>query len=289
MNNQSGLDIGTIDRLKELGLTEYEAKIYLTLVARSPLAVNDISVSSEVPMSKIYGVLGKLESGGWIGVTPERPKKYRATDPRITIDHACSRAIEKLESSRSMLLKNLSELYDKRRSDAEAPEFQVIHGNANILNRMKEIIGSEAGVITVVLAFVNLRTAERVYELIKEMPAHKYVIIINDKAALRAYSGLLAKAPYFSTIETHEKWIESVLFVYTEKRGLYCSIDGDDFRMALDIMDTGFLELMKKLFEASHGQTFTDLGAHGSHADKLTAHKATVKGTLDKLMSAHKK
>lgn len=280
MKNDSRRDAEVYERLKELGLTEYEARIYFTLVARSPIAVNDISAEADVPMSKIYGVLSKLENGGWIGVVPERPKKYQATDPKVCVDLACSNAIDRLESTRRVLLDSLSELYEKRAADAVTPEFQVVHGTINILNHLKEILVQETGIVTVVIAFISLRTAGKVHEIIAGNTAEKRIIIINSKDELKAYGKLLGNMPGVTAIEADEKWIEGVLFVYTENRGIYCSVEGNEYRMALDIMDRGFLELIKMLFEMSHPEPDTVPGQ--------PHHQAIVKGTIDRFLNMHK-
>ncbi len=60
--------------------------------------------------------------------------------------------------------------------------------------------------------------------------------------------------PYIKALGVPHSWFEGVVFVYTDSRGMYFNIDGDEFKMALVIRDRGFLELIKMLLERSHSQ-----------------------------------
>ncbi len=263
MKNASQWDTEILEQLKELGLTEYDAKVYYILVSQGTLTAIDISRESGVPMSKIYVVLGRLENGGWISAIPERPKKYRAVDPGVTIDQASSLAISRLENSKSVLLKSLKETYDKRPDDAEASEFLVVRGTVNIMNHFKEIAGSQNKGITVMMAFVNLRAIERVYELLNKYDGDKQIIIVNENDAINKiaesfshvpYIKLFSHAPYSKSLGVPHSWFEGVVFVYTDQSGMYFDVGGDEFKMALVIRDRGFLELIKMLLERSHSQ-----------------------------------
>lgn len=248
MKNTPQWNTEILERLKELGLTEYDAKVYYILVSRGTLTAVDISRESGVPMSKIYVILNRLENAGWISVVPERPKKYRAVDPEVMINQASSLAISRLENSKNVLLKSLKEIYDKRPDDIEASEFLVVHGTVNIINHFKEIIGSQDEGITVMLAFVNSRTVERVYELLSEYGGNKQIIIVNEKDAIKKIAESFAYIPYLKTFGVPHDWFEGVVFVYTEDRGMYFNVDVDEFKMSLVIRDRGFLELIKMLF-----------------------------------------
>ncbi len=288
MKNAAQWDTEAIERLKELGLTEYDAKVYYTLVAKSPLTAIDISREADVPMSKIYVVLSRLENGGWISVVPERPKQYRAVDPGITIDNACSQAASRLDDTKNLLQKSLKQTFDGRAGDVEASEFLVVHGTVNALNHLKEIVLSQKGGITVIAAFTSARTVERISDLIKDYSDAKRLYIIDLKDGGQ-YAGLLQRVPYATVMEVGEKWHEGIVFLYTKGSGMYATVSGDDFKMALIIRDRGLLELMKTFVEDAHNNAIRlEPDSAESHAAKLAAHKAMAMEKLDKLVGKHK-
>lgn len=68
--------------LMELGLSEYEAKVYLSLLRENPATAYEIGKSSGVPTSKVYEVLKKLVEKGIISTIDEvKTKQYVPIEP----------------------------------------------------------------------------------------------------------------------------------------------------------------------------------------------------------------
>lgn len=69
-----------IDQLEkvfyDLGLTRYEAKVYLALLANGPSNAYDISKASGVPQPKIYETVDRLIHKGLVNPVDSNPKKY---------------------------------------------------------------------------------------------------------------------------------------------------------------------------------------------------------------------
>ncbi|TFF92729.1 MAG: TrmB family transcriptional regulator, partial [Promethearchaeota archaeon] len=49
------------ESLHEIGLTDYEISIYLTLISKGPMDARELSDASGVPYSRIYNILTNLE------------------------------------------------------------------------------------------------------------------------------------------------------------------------------------------------------------------------------------
>lgn len=58
------MDDGVIDRLRILGMSQYEARIYLGLLRQGPQNGNEVSKSAGIPSSKVYSTLERLASKG---------------------------------------------------------------------------------------------------------------------------------------------------------------------------------------------------------------------------------
>ncbi len=58
------MDEGVVDRLRALGMSLYEARIYLGLLRHGPQNGNELSRSAGIPSSKVYSTLERLASKG---------------------------------------------------------------------------------------------------------------------------------------------------------------------------------------------------------------------------------
>lgn len=70
-----------INLLKQLGLTTYEAKAYITLSSLIQATADEISDKSDIPRSKIYDVLKRLNSKDYIKIESGRPLTYHVNPP----------------------------------------------------------------------------------------------------------------------------------------------------------------------------------------------------------------
>ena len=67
--------------LKKLGLTMYEAQVYVTLTSLISSTATEISEKSGIPRSKIYQVLKGLVQKEYVDVEDGRPLTYNVRSP----------------------------------------------------------------------------------------------------------------------------------------------------------------------------------------------------------------
>lgn len=91
--------------LRALGLTEYGARAYATLVALGPSGAATLAEAAPLPRTKVYQVLRELTRQGWVEVDMGRPRLYRALPPRECfqrerqrLDGLMDQAVESLDS-----------------------------------------------------------------------------------------------------------------------------------------------------------------------------------------------
>ncbi|MBI9101480.1 MAG: TrmB family transcriptional regulator [Spirochaetales bacterium] len=70
---------------KQLGFTEYEAKVYLSLLGNHPASAYTISQSSGVPHSRVYDILRRLTEKEYAQAVGENPKRYSPLSPENLI------------------------------------------------------------------------------------------------------------------------------------------------------------------------------------------------------------
>ena len=126
--------------LKEFGLTEYEVKVYVSLVESGTQAASELSRTASIPYSKIYEILGNLERKGWVETEQGRPSKYYPKAPSTALESSKARLETTLRSSQSDAMEELQPLYEKK-GVREKPDIWIVRGQNNILDKIRETLG----------------------------------------------------------------------------------------------------------------------------------------------------
>jgi HTH-type transcriptional regulator, sugar sensing transcriptional regulator len=126
--------------LQNLGLTDYEIKVYLALLDTPASPASDISRVAEVPVSKIYEVLANLERKGWVeSQASARPARYYPKSPSTALQGVRIRTERELKSNEEYLLQELMPRYSRKEAQ-EKPEIWIVRGEYNILAKVQETI-----------------------------------------------------------------------------------------------------------------------------------------------------
>jgi HTH-type transcriptional regulator, sugar sensing transcriptional regulator len=125
--------------LQDLGLTDYEMKAYISLLQHSGVQASEVSKESDVPVSKIYEVLGNLERKGWVESQHTRPSKYFPKSPSTALQALRLKMQAEFKSNEDELLEELMPLYEKKETQ-ERPDIWIVRGNYNILAKVRESI-----------------------------------------------------------------------------------------------------------------------------------------------------
>lgn len=89
-----------ISLFKGLGITEYEAKVYLSLLSAHPASAYTISQNSGVPHSRVYDVTRRLMTREMVASTGTKPEMFSPLSPEKVIEKLQSEYVnysEKLE------------------------------------------------------------------------------------------------------------------------------------------------------------------------------------------------
>ncbi|CAJ36986.1 TrmB family transcriptional regulator [Methanocella arvoryzae] len=92
-------DEKTLSKLSMFGMTEYESKVYLTLLVKGAQEASKVSRYSGLPRPHTYSVLKTLQMRGLVTVIPESVNRYRA----VPLDEGLDLLIEEKEKQFSSL------------------------------------------------------------------------------------------------------------------------------------------------------------------------------------------
>ncbi len=100
--------------LRDLGLSEYEARVYRSLLSTGPTTAKELSRASDVPMGRIYDVLNGLQAAEMIrSQNASRPKKYAPIEPETALERLLEDKRAELEAEIQQYESAVDELADQ--------------------------------------------------------------------------------------------------------------------------------------------------------------------------------
>lgn len=139
-----------IGSLEELGLSRYEAGAYLIMIRKGSLAASEISYYANLPRTKVYSTLKKLEKKRLSIVSQSKPLICSAIPP----DEAF-RDIVKLYERRSKNMKKIVDRLQKITEEqkpraSEERRYYILDANST-LEKMKTLIASSKSSVLAIL------------------------------------------------------------------------------------------------------------------------------------------
>ncbi len=93
-----------VEGLRKLGLTEYEAKAYATLVGIGEATAREVHELCGVPRTRIYDILRDLTAKGFVEYVEGSPTYYRAVEPDHIMEKLRDELVASIDRSTSELL-----------------------------------------------------------------------------------------------------------------------------------------------------------------------------------------
>jgi DNA-binding MarR family transcriptional regulator len=133
--------------LTDLGLTGYEARVYLTLLNRSRYTAAQLARESGVPRQRIYDVLSGLIERGIVRALPGQVTRYTAVDPASAIERlmAAHRAeFSRLEQTTVRLVEALVPAWSQGRDETDPLDYVEVLRDREMLSERISDIRAEA-------------------------------------------------------------------------------------------------------------------------------------------------
>jgi sugar-specific transcriptional regulator TrmB len=124
--------------LRQMGLTEYETRIYLAALEIGATTARRLSEHANVPYSKIYQVLNSLEEKGWVQAQTGRPRRYYPKPPVEALEATKIRLENMMRDWEKSISAELQPLYDKMEI-REKPEIWILRGEFNTIAKIREM------------------------------------------------------------------------------------------------------------------------------------------------------
>ena len=133
--------------LEEFGLSKYEAQAYVALIAKGTVSASELAYYSEIPRTKIYPTLLKLENKKLAIISKSKPIMCTAIAPEDAFDGIIHEQINKVNAMNT-LISNLKKASEESRKSRGSEEKRYFHISANnVLTQLKTMIeGSKSSI-----------------------------------------------------------------------------------------------------------------------------------------------
>lgn len=126
------------ESLKSLGLTKYEALVYVALLQASSATAAELHELSGVPRASVYPVLERLSQKHLVSISHATPKRFNPVKP----DDAIDLLMRSIESDATRAKTELSRVYAQAARPARGDQELIwsIHGDDQIRTRLLELL-----------------------------------------------------------------------------------------------------------------------------------------------------
>ncbi|MDE1853360.1 MAG: TrmB family transcriptional regulator [Thaumarchaeota archaeon] len=139
------------ERLRDLGLSSYEAKAYVSLVSLGPSEPKKVAKDAKIPYTSAYPALRNLEEKGWVEQVISKPVTYRAKKPGKVKDMVAARLEDAFGA--------LDRIY-KTEATEDAELVYTLRGNEKVLAKVYELLRGTRKSLMVVAPAMGLEDAK---------------------------------------------------------------------------------------------------------------------------------
>lgn len=219
--------------LKKLGLSEYEARAYVALVALGPSSASFVAEIAQIPRTSAYKTMLSLERKGFVSSLAGRPRTFSPADPSTLADRYVKEVAEtfsKISSVKDLLsqrgvpqmvytimgrervLDKIGEMIDKSQSSfvISSPSFSQLRRSLG--KRLSSALTRGVRVTVITSPFVKV---PRSVSVVRRKGLIATDVISDGKMALLAAPDLSACG--YTDNETLSKHLEDFLHIMAER------------------------------------------------------------------------
>jgi sugar-specific transcriptional regulator TrmB len=175
-------DDAAIEGLQRLGLTGYEARVFLGLQKLGTGTASEVSEVVDVPRSQVYGAAENLEEKGLVDVQQSTPTLYRP----ISLDRARTRLLDQLAETGSRTFDYLDTVKGTAQSESERSEaLWLVRGAGSVNSRAAEIIESADEQVLYAVSEVSMLDDETLDALEAADDNGAAVVVASSNAAVQ--------------------------------------------------------------------------------------------------------
>jgi sugar-specific transcriptional regulator TrmB len=143
--------------LEEFGLSKYEARAYLTMIGKGSLAVSEIAYYANLPRTKVYQTVKKLEKKRLAVISKQKPLICSAIPPEEAFSEIVSSHDRRVKNMRK-IVDSLQKINDESQRPKGSEERRYFILDANLaLEKLSSLIARSRSSVTATLDPWGLR------------------------------------------------------------------------------------------------------------------------------------
>jgi len=131
-------DDDAVGALKRLGLTTYEARVFVALQKLGAGTASDVADIADVPRSQVYGAGEDLEGRGLVDVEQSNPTRYRP----VGVEEARERLYRQLRSESDAAFDYLESVREEYGATEASEAIWTVRGRSNVVSRAAQLVGA---------------------------------------------------------------------------------------------------------------------------------------------------
>ena len=163
-----------LNDLKELGFTEYEAKVYLALLKNHPASAYTVSQDSGVPHSRVYDVTRRLIRRGYAVSRGSNPERFTPLSP--------DDLIEKLKLDTARLTERVGERLKSLDFGADFDPVWNLRNREETLDRCIALIDSAGDRIFIGVWEQEFEALEQALRRAHDRGVRVFILLYGDRA-----------------------------------------------------------------------------------------------------------
>ena len=171
-----------VESLRTLGLSNYEAQVFVALQGLGSATAQAVSEHSEVPRSQVYGAADDLAERGLVEVVESSPKTYRP----VALSTARELLAERLEREKSRAFENLESIRTTDADPTGEQDVSTLRGRRPIDDRIATLVESAARTVVFVAPAGESLTNDIADALCGAAESGADVTVVTAESALRS-------------------------------------------------------------------------------------------------------
>ncbi|ELY47262.1 TrmB family transcriptional regulator [Natronorubrum sulfidifaciens] len=221
----TGDESAAIDAFERLGLTSYEAKVFIALHRLSSGTARDVASVTDVPRSQVYSVAESLEDRGLLEIQQSNPIRYRP----VSIEEAQATLEARFERERERAFEYVDTVKQESATEETQEDIWTVRSRDRVDDRVVDLLSQAEETIVFGTRLPSFVTESIERRLEERAAAGVSVLAISRTESVRARLG---------TLEGVETAVPPAHRDSDERSGRIVIVDGDSLLLSV-VADDG--------------------------------------------------